>query len=96
MTRAEFGALPDETLIDTKTLAEGTGLAASTWAKRRWSGDGPAFIVLGSRRVYKVGDIRKWLEQHRVASTADGQSRGLVAVPTNKGTHRAAAARVSG
>ncbi|MEE2526234.1 helix-turn-helix domain-containing protein [Hyphobacterium sp. HN65] len=57
--------------VDTSRLAEHTGIAASTWTKRRLTGDGPHFIKIGRRVLYRWSDVEAWFEQHLQASTSD-------------------------
>jgi predicted DNA-binding transcriptional regulator AlpA len=47
------------------------GLAASTLAKMRLSGDGPAFIKMGRRVAYRPDDIQHWLDTNRRLSTSE-------------------------
>ena len=47
------------------------GLATSTLAKMRLSGDGTAFIKMGRRIAYRPADIEAWLTSHRRLSTSD-------------------------
>lgn len=39
------------------------GIPASTW--RYWAsvGEGPPSFLLGRRRVWKIADVEKWIEQ---------------------------------
>lgn len=46
------------------------GLAESTLNKRRLTGDGPAYLKLGRRVVYRQIDLDAWLESHRRFSTS--------------------------
>ena len=45
-----------------------TGIPASTW--RYWASvrQGPASFLIGRRRVWKLADVEKWLEQQRVGA----------------------------
>ena len=55
-----------------KEAAQYIGLAASTLAKKRLSGDGPPFIKAGPRIIlYDVLDVDAWLAKRRRHSTAD-------------------------
>lgn len=52
--------------------AEYLGLAASTLAKMRLRGDGPAYLKAGPRViVYDTGDLDAWLASGRRRSTSD-------------------------
>lgn len=58
--------------IDTKQLAARTGVSASTWNKRRLTGDGPIFIKAGQHRVlYRWQDVEAWLLKQARKSTSD-------------------------
>lgn len=61
----------DETFIDTQRLSGLTGIAASTWNKKRLSGDGPAFIKAGRRVLYRWSDVEAWLLDQQRRSTSD-------------------------
>ena len=56
--------------VDTRKLAELTGISASTWNKRRLSGDTPAFIKIGRSVRYHVPTARKWLARRERRSTS--------------------------
>ena len=57
------------TYLNTDQLAELTGVAASTWRKRRVTGDTPKFLKIGARCVYRLSDVEAWLaERERVAT----------------------------
>lgn len=59
-------------LLNTREVAELTGLAPSTLEKRRLAGQKPHFIKLGPRRVgYDPADIQAWIEEQRRSSTSD-------------------------
>jgi predicted DNA-binding transcriptional regulator AlpA len=57
--------------VDTTTLASRTGIAASTWCKRRVTGDTPKFLKIGTRVLYRLADVEKWMEAHARDSTSD-------------------------
>lgn len=59
------------TLIDTNELAEKTGIAASTWNKRRLTGDSPPHMKIGRRVLYRWSDVEAWLEGKLRQSTSD-------------------------
>jgi hypothetical protein len=47
------------------------GIAPRSLQRWRMTGDGPAFVRVGARRVlYRVRDIENWLDQRTFASTA--------------------------
>lgn len=52
--------------------ADYTGSSVSTLAKLRMTGDGPAYIKLGPRKiVYDPDDLDRWLTSRRRTSTSD-------------------------
>ncbi len=57
--------------INTETLATKTGIAASTWHKRRMTGDSPPFRKIGTRVIYRWSDVVAWLDAHEKRSTSD-------------------------
>lgn len=59
-----------EPLLTEKALAERLGLAESTLAKWRISGEGPRFIKMQRRIAYDPRDVAEWLDARRVASTS--------------------------
>ena len=58
-------------LIDTKGLAQRSGLSASYWNKRRVSGDTPPYLKCGGRVLYRISDVEAWLQSKRRTSTSD-------------------------
>ena len=64
-------AYQDEALIDTNETARMLGLSASWLTKSRMSGDGPPYIKINKRVLYRPSDVRIWLEKHRRRSTSD-------------------------
>jgi len=51
------------------------GLAPSTLAKLRLSGNGPVYCKLGRRVVYRQEDLEAWLESRVVRNTSDADAR---------------------
>jgi hypothetical protein len=51
------------------------GLAPSTLAKLRLSGNGPVYCKLGRRVVYRREDLEVWLESHVARNTSDADAR---------------------
>jgi predicted DNA-binding transcriptional regulator AlpA len=51
------------------------GLAPSTLAKLRLSGDGPVYCKLGRRVVYRRADLEAWLESRVARDTSDAGVR---------------------
>jgi predicted DNA-binding transcriptional regulator AlpA len=59
-------------LLTDRDVAALTGLARSTLAKLRLSGEGPRFIKLGASVRYRVDDVQIWVAaQPRRRSTSD-------------------------
>jgi hypothetical protein len=57
--------------IDTHTLADRTGIAASTLAKLRLTGTGPVYRLVGRRVIYRWADVENWLDGCARQSTSD-------------------------
>lgn len=55
--------------FDAEAAAQYLGIATSTLAKLRMSGDGPIFCKIGRRVVYRVDDLNEWLATRRRKST---------------------------
>jgi hypothetical protein len=51
------------------------GLATSTLAKLRLSGNGPVYCKLGRRVVYRMQDLEAWLESRVARDTSDAGAR---------------------
>ena len=51
------------------------GLATSTLAKLRLSGNGPVYCKLGRRVVYRREDLETWLETRIARHTSDAEAR---------------------
>ena len=51
------------------------GLAPSTLAKLRLSGNGPIYCKLGRRVVYRRDDLDAWLESRVARNTSDADAR---------------------
>lgn len=52
--------------LDTLHSAEYTGVARATLKKWRATGDGPPYVRIGSKIVYRVADLDAWLEANLV------------------------------
>jgi predicted DNA-binding transcriptional regulator AlpA len=68
--QAEMTMSPNE-YVDTRKLAEITGISASTWNKRRLTGDTPPFTKIGKSVRYHVPTVRAWLANLQRRSTSD-------------------------
>ncbi len=74
-------------------LAERWGISTSTLERWRWSGEGPAFLKLGGRVVYRLADIEAF-EAEKLRSSTSGAApppvpdyrneRAIPAIPTDK------------
>jgi len=51
------------------------GLAPSTLAKLRLSGNGPVYCKLGRRVVYRREDLAAWLDSRVARNTSDADAR---------------------
>lgn len=60
--------------IGVKEAAGVVGLSPATLNTLRSRGGGPPFYKLGRRVVYRVADLRAWLDSKQVTSTAMGAS----------------------
>lgn len=62
-------ATPVETqraALPTSEAAHYIGLSYGTLKKWRVTGDGPAYVRIGSRIVYLIEDLDTWLYAHRI------------------------------
>jgi hypothetical protein len=58
-----------------EAAAEFLGLAVSTLAKMRLTGNGPVYCKLGRRVVYRREDCEAWLGSRVVRNTSDADAR---------------------
>jgi len=61
---------PTNEFLTTNQLAELTHTKPQTWRRRRWSGDSPPYVKLGSRVLYRRADVEAWLDERTVTSTS--------------------------
>lgn len=47
--------------------------STSTLAKMRMRGDGPQFVRIGGRVLYRIDDVTAYLDRQRCTSTLDGK-----------------------
>lgn len=52
--------------LPTTEAAHYMGLAYATLKKWRTTGDGPAYVKIGTRIVYLIEDLDSWLMSHRI------------------------------
>jgi excisionase family DNA binding protein len=64
-----------EEILDAVAAARYVGLSTSTLAKMRLSGNGPAFLKLGRRVLYRRADLDAWLESRVARDTTDADAR---------------------
>ena len=57
--------------VNVRTLAEITGISASTWNKRRLTGDTPPFTKVGKSVRYHIPTVREWLTARERRSTSE-------------------------
>ena len=69
-------------LLDTRDLASrltppsGNGPSPRTIERWRSEGNGPAFVKVGRRALYREADVEQWLEQQRRSfTTQTGEAR---------------------
>ena len=54
-----------------RKLAEITGISASTWNKRRLTGNTPPFFKIGKSVRYHVPTVREWIAERSCRSTSE-------------------------
>ncbi len=57
--------------VNVRRLAEITGISASTWNKRRLTGDTPPFSKIGKAIRYHVPTVKGWMASHERCSTSE-------------------------
>lgn len=67
----------DRTYLTTKDLADLTRTQPQTWRKKRWRGDGPKFIRLGNRCLYRRSDVEAYLAERTFGNTSEATVRNL-------------------
>lgn len=74
LSDVDLRALPadDTKLIPARDLSFYIGVSASTAARWRCEGDGPAFVKLGHRVFYRAGDLRSWMNGNVRRNTGQG------------------------
>ena len=66
--------------LNANEAAKLLGLAPSTLAKLRLTGNGPLYCKLGRRVVYRLTDLKEWLQSRTVRDTSDADARFLKAL----------------
>ena len=57
--------------LTVRAAATYSGLTEGYLNKRRVSGDGPMFLKIGGRVLYKPDDLDAWLDAHKRRSTSE-------------------------
>jgi predicted DNA-binding transcriptional regulator AlpA len=57
--------------VDVRTLAEITGISASTWNKRRLTGDTPTYTKIGKSVRYHIPTVKAWMDERMRRSTSE-------------------------
>jgi hypothetical protein len=57
--------------LRTNQMPEYTGVASSTWAKKRLTGVSPPYLKCGKIILYRRIDVDEWLVNQRRTSTSD-------------------------
>jgi len=60
--------------LNTRELAEATGISASTWNKRRLTGDSPPHLKIGASVRYDLATVRAWMAARERRSTSENKS----------------------
>lgn len=60
----ELNELRSREYVDDRDLEQLTPLRRVTWQQMRTRGTGPRWYKIGRRCVYKLVEVRKWIEQH--------------------------------
>lgn len=61
----------DDPYLQTPRAAEFVGHSARTLENMRWRGDGPPYSKIGRKVVYRLSDLRKWVDARRVTNTGE-------------------------
>ena len=60
------------TFLNQARLAERWQISPRTLERWRWTGEGPAFLKIGGRVVYRLEDVEAYEAGRRCESTVDG------------------------
>ena len=52
-------------------VADFLGCSESWLNKVRWKGDGPHYVKMGRKVMYRIDDVQAWLGEHRYKSTVE-------------------------
>jgi predicted DNA-binding transcriptional regulator AlpA len=56
--------------LTVRQLEARSNISASTWNKRRLSGDSPPFLKIGKKVLYRWSDVEAWLAGRTRTSTS--------------------------
>ncbi len=59
------------TCLNQTELAARWTISARTLERWRWTGEGPAFLKIGGRVVYRIEDVQAYEQSQQRRSTAD-------------------------
>ena len=62
-------------LLTTKRLSERTGFSESYFEKKRIYGDGPEYLKVGHKVLYRWSDVECWLEAGRRKNTSENRTQ---------------------
>lgn len=71
----EYKVGPDIRWLRPHDAAQYIGLAVSTLAKLRVTGEGPTYSVLGRAISYDIADLDEWVCQRKRSSTSEMEGR---------------------
>lgn len=63
-----------EEFVDVLELTRRTHLGKSSWDKIRMTEDGPPYIKIGRRVIYRWSDVQSWLSAQARTSTREARS----------------------
>lgn len=66
---------PDERLLHERDAAHYLGMSVAWLRRKRWEGDGPAYVRHGRAVRYEPTALRRWVEAHRVGGSERADSR---------------------
>ena len=67
----EIPQSPDRVFLREFELAARWSISARTLERWRWTGEGPAFLKIGGRVVYRLEDVLAYEQARQRRSTAD-------------------------
>lgn len=68
--------MAQKSCLNQKELAERWTISARTLERWRWTGEGPAFLKIGGRVVYRLEDVLEYERSRQRRSTAETE-RGV-------------------